>query len=103
MKYLKLFYEKLKIHGFVVLEMVSLDKGFCNTYDELASPLKKVGFSFVNKDILLPYKIFSVFGTFSYKSPIYKFMKLITRIFATFYKAFHLKGKIRYCYNLSKK
>jgi len=105
MKYLKLFYEKLKRHGFVILEMVSLDKGFCNTYNELNGLLKKVGFTFVSKDIFLPYKIFSVFGAFSYKSPIYKLMKLITRIFAKLYKTFHLedKGRIRYCYILAKK
>ena len=75
--------------------MISLNKGFCNTYYELNGPLKKVGFSFVSKDISLPYKIFSVFGAFSYKSPIYRFMKLITRI--------TLKGRTRYCYILAKK
>ena len=103
MKYLKLFYEKLKRHGFVVLEMVSLNKGFCNTYYELKGPLKKVGFLFVSKDIFLPHKIFSVFGAFSYKSPIYKFTKLITRIIAAFYKVFHISGRISYCYILAKK
>ena len=103
MKYLKLFYDKLKRHGFVVLEMVSLNKGFCNTYYELNGPLKNVGFLFVSKDISIPHKIFSVFGAFSYKSPIYNFMKLITRIIAELYKAFHIKGKIRYCYILAKK
>ncbi len=95
MKYLKLFYEKLKRHGFVVLEMISLDKGFCNTFYELDSPLKKVGFSFVSRDIYLPNKIFSVFGSFSYKSPIYRFMKLITRII--------LKERTRFFYILAKK
>ena len=94
MKYLKLFYEKLKRHGFVVLEMVSLNKGFCNTYYELNGPLKKIGFSFISKDISLPNKIFSVFGAFSYKSPIYRFMKLITRII--------LKRRTHFIYILSK-
>ena len=85
--------------------MISLDKGFCNTYNELNDLLKKVGFIYVSKDISLPFKIFSVFGAYSYKSPIYKLMKLITRIFAKLYKTFHLedKGRIRYCYILAKK
>ena len=95
MKYLTLFYEKLKRNGFVVLEMISLDKGFNNTYNELDGPLKKVGFSFISRDISLNKKPFSLFGAFSYKNPIYRFLKLITRII--------LKGETRFFYILTKK
>ena len=94
MKYLNLFYEKLKRHGFVVLEMISLDKGFCNTYDELAGPLKKVGFSFVSQDIAVPNKIFSVFGVSSYKRPLYDLIKLVAHIF--------FKRRVKFFYILEK-
>jgi SAM-dependent methyltransferase len=43
LKYLRLFHSKLKSHGFVILQMVSLDKGFCNTYKTLSKELSVIG------------------------------------------------------------
>ena len=95
LKYLKLFHSKLKQNGFVILQMVILNKGFCNTYYNLDGPLKKVGFSFISRDISINNKFFSLFGAFSYKNQIYRFLKLITRII--------LKERTRFCYILAKK
>ena len=44
MKYLELFFNKLNKDGFIILENISLEKGFCNTFEELRDPLKKLGF-----------------------------------------------------------
>ncbi len=79
MKYLKLFYEKLTRHGFVVLEMVALDKGFYNTYEIYYNQLKNIGYSQVIKDIVIPSTLFKIFGVFSYKKTLYKILKLFTQ------------------------
>jgi hypothetical protein len=90
-----LFYKKLNKNGFVVLEMTSLNRGFCNTFYELDDSLKKVGFSSIYRDISVPNKFFSLFGTFSYKNPIYLLIKLITEAI--------LQERTRFFYILAKK
>lgn len=94
MKYLNLFYKKLKPHGFVILEMCALDKGFCNTYKELDNQLKNVGYSVIKRDIEIPGKLFRSFGVLSYKRPLYELLKLVTRTI--------LRQRVRFFYILAK-
>ena len=77
--------------------MISLSKGFCNTYNQLEHEFRKVGFSFACKDIYVPNKIFNVFGSIAYKKPLNNIMKLITK--ALLGKKTHylyVLGKINY-------
>lgn len=78
MKYLNLFLKKLKPLGFVILEMCALDKGFCHTYIGLDNQLKNVGYSVVKRYIEVPVKLYRIFGTLSYKRPLYELLKLVT-------------------------
>ena len=94
-KYLKLFYEKLKRHGFIVLEMIDLDKGFCNTYKDIDKELKNIGYKFVKKSMEVPATQYNkLFGALLYKRPLYDFLQLVARIL--------LKQRVKFFYILAK-
>ena len=71
------------------------NKGFCNTYNELDGPLKKVGYSVVERNIEIPGKLFRIFGVLSYKKPFYYLFRLLTRVI--------LRHRVSFFYILVKK
>jgi len=95
LKYLELFYDKLTKDGFVILEMVSLDKGICNTYKNLKKSLKNIGYMFIKKEMEIPAtKYNNLFGALLYKRPLYDLLQLVARIL--------LKQRVKFFYILAK-
>jgi len=98
MKYLKLFYNKLKPHGFVILTMVSLDNGLVNTYEKLENRLKNIGYSDVKKNMKIPTTQYNkLFGQLLYKRPLYGLLKMVARTILTI-----LRKRVKYFYILAK-
>ena len=92
--YFNMFYNKLKPHGCLILEMITLEKGFGNIYLELVNELKNIGYSILKRDVEIPVIIFNIFGVLSYKSYLYKLLKFITQLI--------LKKRVRFFYILAK-
>jgi len=99
LKYLKLFHSKLKQHGFVVLQMVALNKGFCNTYQKLSKDLNDIGYVPIRRYTMIPQKFVTLLGKFSYNKLFYPILLL------TFQMLFAINKRwiFGYLYILTKK
>lgn len=62
LKYLKLFHKKIKPKGYVLLEMVNLEKGFGNIYKQILPELGEIGYSTLKRKGMIPHKIFKILG-----------------------------------------
>lgn len=98
-KYLKLFGSKLKPRGFVVLQMVALDKGFCNTYKKLSQELSDIGYSPIKRYPMIPNRFVSLLGKLSYNKFFYPILILTSQILFWIIR----RGRFGYLYILTKK
>tara|TARA_Y100000590_G_scaffold210863_1_gene238897 strand:+ start:369 stop:1169 length:801 start_codon:yes stop_codon:yes gene_type:complete len=99
LKYLKLFYSKLKQHGFVVLQMISLNKGFSNTYQKLSKDLSDIGYAPIRVNTMIPLRVITLLGELSYGKFFYPILQLICKILIVFNK----RSQLCYLYILTKK
>ena len=99
LKYLKLFHSKLKQHGFLVLQMVALNKGFCNTYQKLSKDLSDIGYVPIRRYTMIPQKFVTLFGKLSYNKLFYPILQLICKMLFVFNK----RWQFSYLYILTKK
>jgi len=99
LKYLKLFHSKLKAHGCVLLQMVDLEKGFCNTYEMMSRDIGEMGYAAIEKISLVPNRMVHLFGDLSYAAGIYPILRLASKML------FRIIGRrsFQYLYILTKK
>lgn len=99
LKYLRLFHAKLSPQGFLLLHMVALDVGFCNTYKKLSKELSEIGYSSIIRYTMIPNKLFKIFGKYSYNDIFYRIFLLIFQLFFWVTR----RGGFNYLYILTKK
>ena len=99
LKYLRLFHSKLKPHGFVVLQMVALDKGFCNTYKKLSKELIEIGYSPIRRCVMMPRRFVALLGNLSYNKLFFPILLLTSQMLFWIIR----RGRFGYLYILTKK
>lgn len=101
LEYLKKFHSKLKPHGFVLLQMVALSKGFCNTWQGISKNLNEIGYAGIHRYEMLPRRVFNLLGRFSCTKLFYP---ILLFVYPLLHWIVRLKGgTLEYLYILPKK
>ena len=62
LEYLRLFYQKLKKNGLIILQMVAKEKGFCNRFKDMKKEITGIGYTDIIRKTTVPIKVVSLFG-----------------------------------------
>lgn len=99
LKYLRLFHSKLKPLGFAILQMVTIDKGLCNTYKTLSKELSDIGYLAIKRKTMIPNRVYKLSGSLSYNKFFYPILLLISQMLYWIFR----RGQFSYLYILTKK
>lgn len=80
-RFLEAFISKLKPGGVVLLQMIIGPHGFCNTMNVLKDRLRGLGYSRMERKVLVPLRLFRKIGPLGYSPLIYQSIALAGFVF----------------------